>query len=200
MTAADAIVRLAVPVTPRDHVRGLPEAPATLLEYGDFECPQCASAYPIVREVEAAFGDRLRFVFRSFPLTNVHPNAQRAAEEAEWAAVQDAFWPMHDALYEQQARLSESRILAIATELGLDAAALAEAWRAHTFFARVKEDFLGGLRSQVTGTPTFFVNGVRLDGPWDLAALTRAVEDALSDPAAAPRDPAPPAPGAGPPR
>jgi protein-disulfide isomerase len=197
---ADAAAHLTVSVTDRDHARGPQAAPVTLLEYGDFECPQCGAVYPIVKQVQAAFGERLRFVFRSFPLTNVHPNAQRAAEAAEWAAAQGAFWPMYDALYQQQARLSESRILAIATDLGLDASSLAEAWRAHTFFARVKEDFLGGLRSKVAGTPTFFVNGARLDGALNLPSLTRAVERALSDPAAAPPDPAPPAPGAGPPR
>jgi protein-disulfide isomerase len=197
-----AIVRLSVPVTDRDHVRGPQGAPVTLLEYGDFECPQCGRVYPIVKQVEAAFGDRLRFVFRNFPLTNTHPNAQRAAEADEWAAAQsrDAFWPMHDALYEQQARLSESRILAIAGDLKLDPSSLAEAWRTHAFFARVKQDFLGGLRSQVTGTPTFFVNGLLLEGACDLESLAGAVQAALNDPAAAPPDPAPPAPGAGPPR
>jgi protein-disulfide isomerase len=169
---------LMLPVGPRDHSRGPDEAPLTLLEYGDFECPQCRQAYPVVRELERTLGDRLRFVFRHFPITNVHPRAQRAAETAEWAAAQGAFWPMYDSLYESDGRLSDGRLIDIALAIGAPSASLPEAWTAHTFFSRVKEDFLSGLASGVTGTPSFFINGVRHDGAWDLASLTRALESA----------------------
>jgi protein-disulfide isomerase len=170
--------RLTIPVGPRDHARGPVTAPITLVEYGDFDCPHCGEAYPIVAELQRVFSDRLRFVFRSFPLTNVHPNAQRAAEAAEWAASHGAFWPMHDALFEHQRHLSEAHILDIAKGLGLSAPGLARDWAAHTFFRRVKDDFMSGLESGVRGTPSFFINGLWHDGAWDLATLTTALESA----------------------
>jgi protein-disulfide isomerase len=171
---------LTVPVGPRDHARGPEQAPVTLVEYGDFECPQCAAAYPIVGRVADTFGDRLRFVFRHFPLTNSHPNAQHAAEEAEWAAAQGAFWPMYDALYGAQQNLSDRRMLELATGLGLAGPELQRAWAAHTFIARVKEDFASGLASGITGTPAFFVNGARHEAGWDELSLAHAIEAALS--------------------
>jgi protein-disulfide isomerase len=172
---------LTLPVGPRDHGRGPSSAPVTLLEYGDFECPQCAAAHPIVARVVETFGDRLRLVFRHFPLTNSHPNAQHAAEAAEWAATQDAFWPMYDALYGAQKNLSDRRIVELAAGLGLPGAAIAiqRAWTEHTFIPRVKEDFASGLKSGVTGTPSFFINGVRHEGGWDEIALAHAIEAAF---------------------
>jgi protein-disulfide isomerase len=169
---------LRVPVGPRDHQQGPDDAPLTLVEYGDFECPQCARAYPIVKRLQAAFGDRLRFVFRHFPLTNSHPHAQRAAETAEWAAThgEEAFWRMHDALFAASDKLSDRQLVERAEALGLPGGELPRAWAAHTFIPRVKEQFLGGVDSGVTGTPGFFVNGVRLAGAWDEVALTRALE------------------------
>jgi protein-disulfide isomerase len=146
-----------------------------LLEYGDFQCPQCVKAYPIVAALAESSGTALRFVFRNFPLTNVHPHAQRAAEAAEWAASQGAFWPMYDALYQQRTELSERRMLELAESLGLDPASLARAWADHTFFARVKQDFMSGLGSGVTGTPTFFINGVRHEGDWATGSLSQAL-------------------------
>jgi protein-disulfide isomerase len=166
---------LAPPVGPQDHVRGSESARVTLVEYGDFECPQCVKAYPIVAELGESVGAALRFVFRNFPLTNAHPHAQRAAEAAEWAASQGAFWPMYDALYQQRSHLSERRMLELAESLGLDPASLAQAWADHTFFARVKQDFISGLGSGVTGTPTFFINGARFDGDWASGSLAQAV-------------------------
>ena len=171
-----APARLTLAVGARDHLRGPVAAPLTLVEYGDFECPQCRQAAPILREIERGFGDRLRFVFRHFPLTNSHPNAQRAAEAAEWAGAQGSFWPMHDAIYDDGDRLSEARLLDLAATLGGAPASLEEAWRAHTFFPRVKEDFRSGLASGVTGTPAFFVDGVRHEAAWDLDSLVRALE------------------------
>jgi protein-disulfide isomerase len=170
---------LTLPVGARDHVRGAASAAVTLVEYGDFECPQCAAAELNVARVVETFGDRLRFVFRHFPLTNSHPNAQHAAEEAEWASAQGAFWPMHDALYGAQTRLSDRRMLDLAAGLGLPGVELERAWAAHTFIARVKEDFSSGLESGVTGTPSFFINGIRHEGGWDELALAHAIEAAL---------------------
>jgi protein-disulfide isomerase len=170
--------KLNLAVGARDHWRGKEHAPLTLVEYGDFECPHCARAYPIVKELERRFGDRLRIVFRHFPLTNVHPHAQRAAEAAEWAATKGLFWRMHDAIYEGRKPLSEDRLLDIAAELASGRTELGDAWRDHVFFPRVKEDFLSGIESGVTGTPTFFINGVRHEGEWDVEALTRALEAA----------------------
>ena len=170
---------LTLPVGPRDHVRGPDSAPVTLVEYGDFECPQCAAARPIVARVADTFGDRLRFVFRHFRLTNAHPNAQHAAEEAEWASALNVFWPMHEALYAAQNSLSDRRMLELAAGLGLPGAELQRAWTAHSFIARVKEDFASGLASGVTGTPSFFINGVRHEAGWDELALSHAIEAAL---------------------
>jgi protein-disulfide isomerase len=170
---------LTLPVGEHDHIDGDPTAAVTLLEYGDFQCPQCGQAYPIVKEIRARFGPRLRFAFRNFPLTNIHPDAQRAAEAAEWAASHGAFWPMHDALYEDQRHLSARPILARAQTLGLDPAALQQAWETHALIGRVKEDFLSGIRSGVAGTPTFFINGVLHQGEWTLEGLSRAVDETL---------------------
>jgi protein-disulfide isomerase len=174
----DTRARLTLPVGARDHVQGPDTAPLTLLEYGDFECPQCGQVYPIVKELQRAFGDRLRFVFRHFPLTNNHPHAQHAAEAAEWAASRGRFWEMHDALFGDQAALSDRHILERATALGLPPAPLETAWVTHTYLARVKEDFRSGIQSGVSGTPAFFINGVRHTGLWDADSLTRALEDA----------------------
>jgi protein-disulfide isomerase len=171
---------LTLPVGSRDHVLGDESAAVTLLEYGDFQCPQCGQAYPIVHQVRAAFAARLRFVFRHFPLTNVHPAAQHAAECAEWAAGHGAFWPMHDSLYEDQGHLSDAHLLGRVRALKLDPAELERAWAAHTFIPRIKEDFLSGIRSGVDGTPTFFLDGTRHEGPWDADSLAAAIERRLS--------------------
>jgi protein-disulfide isomerase len=174
---------LKLPVGPRDHRQGPDDAPVTLVEYGDFECPQCAAAHPILKHIKATFGDGLRLVFRHFPLTSSHPNAQRAAEAAEWVAAQneDAFWSFHDALYADSKSLSEKQIVARIEEIGLSGKDFLAAWQAHTHLKRVKEDFIGGIDSGVTGTPAFFINGVRHPGTWDEIALVRAIESAARD-------------------
>jgi len=169
--------RLALPVGARDHSRGPENAPVTLVEYGDFECPHCGAAYPVVAEVQQRFGDQLRFVFRHFPLTNVHPQAQAAAEASEWAAAQGKFWELHDRIYQTQKDLSESHLARLAGELGLDVVSLTRTLKEHLFFARVKEDFLGGIKSGVKGTPAFFINDVRHLG--DVGTLAAAIEEAL---------------------
>ena len=173
---------LTMPVGERDHAQGPADAPVTLVEYGDYECPYCGMAYPIVKQVQARFGDRLRFVFRNFPLESVHPHAQHAAEAAEAAADQGRFWEMHDRIFEHQKRLRDEDLRAYAADEGLDADRFSVDLAAHTFATRVREDFMSGVRSGANGTPTFFVNGVRHDGPGDAENLTAAIERALGEP------------------
>ncbi|MEO3845305.1 Na+/H+ antiporter NhaA [Streptomyces sp. B22F1] len=175
---APVIVDLAVPVdADRDHIRGPREAPVTVVEYGDFECPYCGRAEPVVRDLLADFGD-IRYVWRHLPLTDVHPRAQLAAEAAEAAAEQGAFWPMHDRLLDHQDRLTPLDLVAHATELGLDADRFSEAMRARDGAARVDEDTESADLSGVAGTPTFFVNGRRHRGAYDIAGLSAAVRAA----------------------
>jgi protein-disulfide isomerase len=170
---------LVLPVSEeRDHVQGPAAAPVTLLEYGDYECPYCGAAYPIVKQVQARLGDQLRFVFRNFPITTSHPHAEQAAEAAEAAAAQDRFWEMHDHLYEHQRRLGDDDLRGYADELGLDVARFSDELAEHAHAARVREDFMSGVRSGVNGTPTFYVNGVRHDGSYELDTLLAALEDA----------------------
>ena len=171
--------RLAVPVTERDHARGPADAPVTLVEYGDFQCPYCGRAYPIVEALLRDFGDRLRFVFREFPLSQVHAHAEQAAEAAEAAAAQGAFWEMHDTLYEHQHALGRDDLLGYASSLGLDVDRFARALDEGRYAARVREDFMGGIRSGVNGTPTFFINGDRYDGSYDRASLAEAITSYL---------------------
>ncbi len=169
---------LTIPVGKRDHILGPERAPLTLAEYGDFQCPYCREAYPIVKQVREQLGERLRFAFRNFPLTRIHPHAQHAAEAAEAAAAQGAFWPMHDRLFERQFALEDENLVEYAAELGLDADRLAGELAAGTHRDRVRDDFMGGVKSGVNGTPTFYVNGVRHEGGYDLASLVAALEAA----------------------
>ena len=164
-------VSLNPPVGPEDHSAGPDGAPITLVEYGDFQCPHCGRAYPIVKEIQKRLGKRLRFVFRNFPLTQIHPNAEHAAEAAEAAAAQDKFWPMHDRIFERQFALDDEYLVEYAAELGLDATRIADELAKGTYRDRVRDDFMSGVRSGVNGTPTFFINGARHDGRWDYDAL-----------------------------
>ena len=157
---------LTPPVGPDDHAAGPANAPVTLVEYGDFECPYCGQAYPIVKALQERLGTRLRFVFRNFPLSESHPHAEHAAEAAEAAGAQGQFWEMHDALYEHQRALRDPALIGYATDLGLDAARVARELETGAWTARVRADFLSGVRSGVNGTPTFFINGERYDGSW----------------------------------
>ena len=170
---------LAAPVGERDHVTGPATAPVTLVEYGDFECPSCRKAWPMVKELQRRLGKNLRFVFRNFPLTKLHPNAERAAEAAEAAAAQGAFWQMYDRLFERQFALEDDNLIEYATELGLDADRIRDALQAGTYRARVKEDVLSGLQSGVNGTPTFFINGERYDGAHGTEPLLAALQGVL---------------------
>ena len=170
---------LRVPVTSRDHSRGGGlDAPAILVEYGDYECPACGAAQPIVDNLCTMLGERLCYVFRHFPLNAIHPHAQHAAEAAEAAGVQSAFWPMHDLLFENQHALDGNSLLEYADQLGLDAVRFGREIAEHEHEAHVRQHFMGGVRSGVNGTPTFFVNGLRYDGPYDLGALFDALQRA----------------------
>jgi protein-disulfide isomerase len=164
----------------RDHVQGPEDAAGTLVEYGDYECPYCGAAYPIIKEVQAQMGERLRFVFRNFPISTSHPHAEQAAEAAEAAAAQGTFWPMHDLLYENQRRLGDEDLRGYAETLDLDVESFDRELAEHVHAARVREDFMSGVRSGVNGTPTFYVNGVRHDDSYDLETLLAALERAAA--------------------
>jgi len=170
---------LVLPVGDRDHAQGSSSAPVTLVEYGDYECPYCGQAYPIVKAVQKTLGERLRFVFRNFPLSEMHPNASNAAEAAEAAGVQGKFWEMHDTLFEHQNALRPPDLVAHAAKLGLDSERVAVELKLHTHEPRVREDFMSGVRSGVNGTPTFFINGERHDGSWYHQDLVAAIEAAI---------------------
>jgi len=172
---AELLVDLAVPVDPeRDHVRGSRDAPVTIVEYGDFECPFCGQAEPVVRELLKDFAD-LQYVWRHLPLNDVHPRAQLAAEAAEAAGEQGAFWELHDLLLDRQDALRPPDLISYAEELGLDVERFAEDLRKHAGAARVAEDVDGADLSGVSGTPTFFVNGQRHHGAYDIETLSNAV-------------------------
>ena len=166
-------------VSQRDHQQGPETAPVTLVEYGDYECPYCGEAYPIVKEIQRRLGDRLRFVFRNFPLTQSHPHAEHAAEAAEAAAVQEKFWEMHDYLFEHQRALDDAHLVQYAVALNLDKETFEREMTEHVHTNRVREDFLSGVRSGVNGTPTFFINGVRHDDSYALETLLAAIEAAM---------------------
>jgi protein-disulfide isomerase len=172
------MANLRVPVGPTDHAQGPADAPVTLVEYGDYECPHCRHAHTIVKALQKRFGSQLRFVFRNFPLREIHPNAEAAAETAEFAATQDKFWEMHDRIFEKQQDLSDELLLDLAKRLKLDAQELARALETGEFAERVKKDFSEGVRSGVNGTPTFFINGQRHDADFELDTLVRAITEA----------------------
>jgi protein-disulfide isomerase len=180
MTRTEWEARLTVPVSERDHSQGPVDAAVTLVEYGDYECPYCGAAFPIIKEVQDRMGDRLRFVFRNFPISTSHPHAEQAAEGAEAAGVQGAFWPMHDLLYENQQHLSDGDLRAYGRQLGLDAERFDRELADHVHAERVREDFMSGVRSGVNGTPTFYIDGVRHDDSYDLETLLSALERAAS--------------------
>ena len=173
-----AITDLGAPVDPdRDHIRGPDRAIVTIVEYGDFECPYCGQAEPVLRELLAGHGD-VRYVWRHLPLTDVHPHAQLAAEAAEAAAEQDAFWPMHDLLLRHQDALLMTDLIRYATEAGIDPARFRGRLTSRAGAGRVAEDVDSADLSGVSGTPTFFINGRRHYGSYDIAALTAAVQAA----------------------
>ena len=151
-------------ITQRDHVLGPADAPLTLIEYGDFECPHCGRAHQVIKALQQRFGKQLRFVYRHFPLKQMHPLAESAAETSEFAGAGGKFWEMHDLLFENQEQLGIDLYMDLAEELGLSRAALQVALGSGEFSAKVRSDFSDGVRSGVNGTPTFFINGERFDG------------------------------------
>jgi protein-disulfide isomerase len=169
--------KLSLPAAKRDHIQGPIDAPMTLVEYGDYQCAYCGEAYPITKAIQERLGDRLCFAFRNFPLVNAHPHAEHAAEAAEAAAVQGKFWEMHDLLFESQEALEDEDLAQYASALGLDAGRLIAEVRAGAHTARIRDDFRAGARAGVNGTPTFFVNGVRYDGPTDVDGLVAALTE-----------------------
>jgi Na+:H+ antiporter, NhaA family len=167
---------LTPPLGADDHVDGPPHAPLTLVMYGDFQCPYCAAAQPIVRRVRERLGDRLRFAFRHLPLTTAHPDAQRAAEAAESAAGQGAFWPMHDALYARRGRLGLDDVLQAARVAGVDPERVRADLESGAWVARVARDADSARAGGLTGTPGFFANGLRVEGSFDAQSLIAALE------------------------
>jgi NhaA family Na+:H+ antiporter len=171
--------KLKPPIGDRDHIYGPADAPVTLVEYGDYECPHCRQVHPIINELRSRFGDRLRYIFRHFPLTSLHPHAPLAAEAAEAAAAQGKFWEMHDLLFQHQEALNREDLLHYATLLDLDRERFEQELEQGIHKERVREDFRSGVRSGANGTPTFFLNNQRYDGPWDLDSLIAEIEKPL---------------------
>lgn len=191
MTSRQGVLR--PDVGPQDHQDGSPEAPVTLVEYGDFQCPFCYRAHPIIMTLQKQLGAQLRFVFRNFPIAEVHPNAQHAAEAAESVnahAGPEAYWRMHHAIFEHQQdspdALDDAHLVRYAASSGVDSAQVASDLKSGTFSETVKADFSSGVRSGVNGTPTFFINGTRFDGNWTnrgefADALSRAAGVVLAE-------------------
>jgi protein-disulfide isomerase len=170
--------RLILPVSERDHIRGSASAPVTLVEYGDYECPYCGLANPIVDEIRRELGDELRFVFRNFPLSEIHLHSEHAAEIAEAAGMHDKFWEMHDMLYRHQKALDDQHLAEYVALLGIPTSEVKLALTQHAYSDRLREDFMSGVRSGVNGTPTFFINGLRHDGSYERSELLAAIAKA----------------------
>lgn len=170
---------LAIPVGSDDHVQGSDSAAITLVEYGDYQCPYCGQAFPIVQELQRVFGKSLRLVFRNLPLTNVHPQAEAAAEAAEAVGLQGQFWPMHDLLYQNQRDLRAPSLLRYAQEAGADATEVASVLARRGTHERIQNDLEGAIRSGANGTPTFFVNGVRYDESWGFGPFRAFIQAEL---------------------
>ncbi|MDB5443198.1 MAG: hypothetical protein JWP73_1574 [Phenylobacterium sp.] len=166
---------LRVPVGPDDHIQGPADAAVTLVEYGDYQCPYCGMAQPVVRQLMLQFDGDLQLVFRHFPLGEVHPHAPSAAETAEFAGDYGRFWEMHEALFANQAQLGSHLYFVLAGRLGLSQVGLRDALVNGVHVDRIRADFLGGVRSGVNGTPGFFVNGLRHDGSFAYEALARSI-------------------------
>jgi len=171
---------LTPPVSAADHRSGPDDAPITLVEYGDFECPACGAAYPNVEDVRRKLGARLGFVFRHFPLTQMHPHAMHAAEAAEAASAQGKFWQMYGMLFEHQDALEDADLVRYARTLHLDDKRFASELASDAYVKAIRQSVGSGIRSGVNGTPTFFINGVRYDGSWEAADLLAALEDAAA--------------------
>jgi protein-disulfide isomerase len=171
--------RLRVPVSDLDHSQGRKDAPLVLVEYGDYQCPACGAAYPVVQRLQDTLQKELRFVFRNFPLAQIHEYAISAARAAEAAAFQGQFWPMHDLLFESQPQFDDDSLLLYAKALGLSVPKFVADADSKAVTDRIVADIEGGARSGVNGTPTFFVNGFRVDGGHSYENLLTALQSAL---------------------
>ncbi len=170
---------LAIPVGPHDHIQGRADAPVTLLEYGDFECPYCGAAFPIVKRIQEKLEEDMQLVFRYFPLSQTHPHALQAAYAAEAAGKQGKFWEMHDMLFTHQDALDDEDLVGYADTLGLDTKVFLDDFASPAIAKKVQEDFMGGVRSGVNGTPTFFIDGVRFNEGYDYETLLSALEEEI---------------------
>ena len=170
---------LSIGVSKQDHLQGVLNAACSLVEYGDYECPSCGDVAPTIRSLQAHFGDQMSFVFRNFPLREIHPWAEAAAEVAEFAGSHGKFWEMHDLLFENQETLDEDTFHALLKRLGLAGSDLELSRSRVASKKRIDTDFVGGIRSGVNGTPTFFLNGERYDGPTDYKSLVALLEQVL---------------------
>jgi protein-disulfide isomerase len=170
--------RLAEPINEKDHVLGAPTAPVTLVEYGDYECPDCLNTQPIIAELRKRHGDRLRFVFRHFPRNSVHPHASAAASAAEAAGEQDKFWEMHETLFKHQKEFGDIDLSHLALRLGLEIYKFEASLGQDLHRRRIAADYEGGIRSGVKGTPTFFINGIRYRGKIAVEELAAAIDSA----------------------
>src|SRR6266436_7232165 len=171
-------VHLVVPVSEQDHSQGSVTAPVTLVQYGDYECPYTRQSTTVVQALQLQLGARLRFVFRNFPLVQIHPHALRAPEAAEAAAAQGKFWEMHDYIFHHQHTLEDSDLEQFAEAVGLNMQQFARDMAERPYISRIEEDLQSGIRSGVRGTPTFFINGVLYPGSWEQEALLAALEEA----------------------
>jgi protein-disulfide isomerase len=169
------MTKLKVAIGKQDHIQGNINAPVKLVEYGDFECPNCGEAYPIVKRIREDMGEKLCLVFRNFPLKELHEYAFAAACAAEAAGKQNKFWEMHDMLFENQDALEDEDLWKYAQALDLDMGKFIKDMKSVETTKRVQEDFMNGVRSGVNGTPTFYINGIRYDGSYDYDTLRNSL-------------------------
>ena len=175
------MAKLTPPLIKNDHVQGSPNALIELVEYGDFQCPYCGAAYPVVKKIQKTLGNTLKFVFRHFPLAKVHSMAYPAAVASEAAARQHRFWEMHDIIYERQDELSQYSLLAFAADLRLEMSEFKADLLDESLVDRIDKDFESGVRSGVNGTPSFYINGVKYNGSYDYISLLGAIELFISE-------------------
>ena len=163
------MAKLRPAVNSNDHIQGDINAPIELVQYGDYQCPHCGRAYPIIKNIQKKLGHNLKFVFRNFPLSEIHPNAINAAVAAEAASAQNKFWEMHDIIYENQQHLSDVDLVRYAVKIGLDPEQFEADFEAPQYLEKTESDFESGVRSGVNGTPSFFINGEKYEDDWDEA-------------------------------
>lgn len=170
---------LRTPVNEQDHYCGPAAAPVELLEYGDYQCPHCGRAYPIVKELMAQLGDNLKFVFRNFPLSKIHPHARLAAIAAEAAGLQHKYWEMYNVIFQNQKRIHQSALVEYAAQIGLDVERFKADMEQEALADKVEGHFYGGMRSGVNATPTFFINGEQYTGSWELEDILGCIRQLL---------------------